>query len=123
MAVRVADLQASFQGLLDAKQDRIEAHRKTSARTWLLIVADKNLFSSDISSHVVTRPFLFEFGDGHLRTVISSRFQPPHSSALSIRMREKTSFAACSMCGDYTTEFPKRASIVARISLTFQDSG
>jgi hypothetical protein len=41
----------SFQGLLDAKQDRIETYRKTATRTWLLIVADKNLFSSDISSH------------------------------------------------------------------------
>lgn len=41
----------SFQALLDAKQGHIEAYRKTAPRTWLLIVADKSLFCSDISSH------------------------------------------------------------------------
>ena len=53
----------SFQELISAKKDRIEEYRKTSARLWLLIVADKNLFSSDISSH-----------DALLRNTFSSGF-------------------------------------------------
>jgi hypothetical protein len=53
----------SFQELISAKKDRIEEYRKTSARLWLLIVADKNLFSSDISSH-----------DALLRNTFNSEF-------------------------------------------------
>jgi hypothetical protein len=75
----------SFQELLDKKRPSIPEYRKTCARVWLLIVADRRRFSASISAHepLLKATFRSEFErvlvlDEHSNRVLELRITREH---------------------------------------------